>query len=103
MSTDLTKKRSIRYLNRDFESLKSDFVNHLKMYFSDDIEDFNESSIGIMLTELGAFFAENLNFYLDRKMEESFLETAKEKKNIFKHAKQLGFKPFGKSAAVRLC
>jgi hypothetical protein len=48
----------------------------------------------------GAYFGDQLGFYLDRKFEESFLESAKEKKNIFKHGKQLGFKAFGKTSSV---
>jgi hypothetical protein len=56
MSTNFIKKRNISYLNRDFDSLKSDFITHLRTYFSDDIEDFNESSIGMLLTELRGIF-----------------------------------------------
>jgi len=100
MSTTFIKKRNLTYLNRDFEGLKSDFIKHLRTYFPDTIEDFNDSSVGMMLTEMGAFFADNLNFYLDRKFEESFHHTAREIKNVFKSGKQLGYKAFGKSAAI---
>jgi len=100
MSTDFIKKRDISYYERDFEGVRRKFVQHLKTYFPDSIEDFNESSVGMLLSEMGAFFADNLNYYLDRKFEESFIETAKEKKNIFKHAKQLGYKAFGKVPAI---
>lgn len=100
MSTNTTKKRTIKYLNRDFESLKSAFIEqHLKVYFPDTYNDFNESSVGMMLTELAAYFGDNISFYLDKKFNESFTETAFEAKNVFKHAKQLGFKAFGKTSA----
>lgn len=100
MATNSTKKRDIRYFNRDFDGLKKDFVEHLRIYFPDIYQDFNESSIGMMLTEMAAYFGDNLSFYLDKKFAESFLETARERKNVFKHAKQLGFKSFGKAAAA---
>jgi hypothetical protein len=100
MATNTTKKRIVKYLNRDFESFKKDIIEHLKIYFPDTIQDFNESSVGIMLVEIMSVIGDNLSFYLDKKFNESFIETAKERKNIFKHAKQLGFKAFGKASAT---
>jgi hypothetical protein len=100
MTTETQKKRNIKYLARDFDSLKKDLSNHIKVYFPDTYEDFNESSVGMMLLELMAFVGDNLSFYLDRKFNESFIDSATEAKNIFKHAKQLGFKAFGKVAAT---
>ena len=100
MATNTVKKRNIKYLNRDFEGFKGNIIQHLKTYFPDDINDFNESSVGMMFTEIGAYVGDAFNFYLDKRFNESFTETATETKNIFKHAKQLGFKAFGKTAAV---
>lgn len=102
MATVTTKKRAIRYLNRDFESFKKDLIEHLRVYFPDTIQDFNESSVGMMLTELVSFIGDNMSFYLDKRFNETFIETATEQKNIFRHAKQLGFKPSGKAAATGL-
>ena len=102
MATNTVKKRNIRYLNRDFSSFKKSFNEHLKVYFPDTHNDFNESSVGMMFTELAAYFGDNISFYLDKKFNESFTETAFETRNIFRHAKQLGFKAFGKTAAQGL-
>jgi len=99
-ATATQKQRALTYLNRDFESFKQEIVeNHLKVYFPDTYQDFNESSIGMMLVELMAFIGDNLSFYLDKKFAESFISTAQETKNILKHARQLGFKAFGKTSA----
>ncbi len=101
MATTLQKKRNIKYLNRDFESFKRDIVNnYIKVYFPDIYEDFNEASMGVMLVELMSFIGDNLSFYLDRVFNESFISSAREEKNVAKHAKHLGFKYFGKSAAA---
>lgn len=99
-TTELTKKRNLKYLNRDFEGFKRDFIEHLRIYFPDTIKDFNESSVGLAFTELAAFIGDNLSFYIDKKFDETFTETAKRRANIFKHGKQLGFKAFGKSSAT---
>ena len=99
MATTINKQRNLKYLNREFSSLKRDFVEHLKVYFPDTVQDFNESSVGMMLTELGAFIGDNLSFYLDKRFNESFIVTALETKSIYKHAKQLGFKLSGAPAA----
>ncbi len=97
--TEVQKRRIIRYFGKDFDSLKKDLVEHLKVYFPDVYQDFNEASIGVMLTELMAFIGDNLSFYLDKKFAETFTDTAKEPRNVWRHAKQKGFKPFGKSSA----
>jgi len=99
MATTTQKKRQLKYLNRDFESYKKDFIEHLRIYFPDTVQDFNESSVGMSLLELVSYIGDNLSFYMDRRFQEAFTETAREPKNLFKHAKQLGFKPFGKTAS----
>ena len=100
--TVTTKQRKISYLNQDFESFKKDLIEHVRVYFPNDYNDFNESSVGVMLIELMAFMGDNMSFYLDKRFNEVFIDTARERKNVLKHAKQLGFKTsiFGKAAAT---
>lgn len=101
MATDLQKKKSIRYTGKDFESYKREIINHIKVHFPDIYSDFNESSLGVLLVELMAYVGDNMSFYLDKQFQETFLETAKQEKNIFKHLKSLGVKTsvLGKSVA----
>lgn len=99
MATTTQKKRSLKYLNKDFQGFKRDLSQYLKEYFPDNYEDFNESSIGMLLSEMCAYIGDNLSFYMDKKFDESFIQNTKERKNLFKHAKQLGFKAFGKTSA----
>lgn len=100
-TTTTTKERNIKRLGRDFETLKRDLIEHIRVYFPDTYQDFNESSVGVMLLELMAFTGDSLHFYLDKQFQETFTESAKQTKNILRHAKHLGFKTslFGKSAA----
>lgn len=100
-TTNTTKQRNIKYLARDFESLKRDLIEHIRVYFPETYNDFNESNVGIMLVELLAYTGDNFHFFLDKVFQETFVESAKETKNILKHARQLGFKTtlMGKSPA----
>jgi hypothetical protein len=100
MATDYTKKRNIKYLNKDFTSLKRDIIEHLKIYFPDFNDDFNEGSVGVMLAEQNAFIGDVLSYYLDKQFQESFVHTATERKNVFKHARELGYKAYGKVSAL---
>ena len=62
MVTTTQKERNIKYLNRDFESYKRDLNEHLKIFFPTTHKDFNEASVGIMLSELVAFTVSNGRF-----------------------------------------
>lgn len=100
-TTTTTKERNVKRLSRDFESLKCDLIEHIKVYFPETYSDFNESSVGMMLVEMLAFVGDSFSFYLDKQFQESFIESAKQTKNILRHARQLGFKTslFGKSSS----
>ena len=50
-TTTTTKQRNIKHLARDFETLKRDMIEHIRVYFPDNFSDFNESGIGLMLVE----------------------------------------------------
>ncbi len=42
------------YTSRDFRSLKSSLIQYTKTYFHDVYQDFNETSVGMLLLELNA-------------------------------------------------
>ena len=78
MATTSQKKREIKYLNHDFEGFKKDLIRHLEIYFPTTVQDFNESNVGLMFTEIVSFIGDNLSFYLDKRFNETFTETARE-------------------------
>lgn len=100
-TTNLTRERNSKKLSKDYESIKRDLIEHLRIFFPDTISDFNESSVGMMLVELMAFTSDNFHFYLDKQFNETFTESAIQPKNVLRHARQLGFDTtlMGKSAA----
>jgi len=100
--SDLVKK-DIRYLARDFASIKSNLVDFARNYFPNTYQDFNESSPGMMFMEMAAYVGDVLSFYTDVNLQESMILHASEKSNIMNIAHSLGYKPKLKSAATVEC
>lgn len=82
----------IKYTSRDFNSIKSDLIEHAKRYYENSYKDFNEGSFGSLMVDSVSYIGDILSFYLDYQANESFLETASEFNNIIKHGKQVGYK-----------
>ena len=59
---DLVKK-DIRYLGRDFGTLRQNLVDFAKNYFPNSYQDFNESSPGMMFLEMSAYVGDVLSYY----------------------------------------
>ena len=98
--SSIKKTRNINYVSRDFESISNSFQEYLKQQFPNTFNDFSPNSSGLALLELIAYIGDTLNFYLDKQFNELFLDSAQEEKNIISLAKNLGYKPRGKSAAI---
>ena len=86
------KNTNIKYTNKDFTSLKNTLIEYAKTYFPDSYRDFNETSPGMMLIEMGAYVGDVLSFYLDQQYKEMMLPLAEERKNVINLAKMLGYK-----------
>lgn len=86
------KNIPINYSSRDFASIKQSLVEHAKRYYPDSYRDFSEVGFGSLMLDSVSYIGDILSFYLDYQVNESFLDTATETKNILKLAKQMGFK-----------
>lgn len=89
---DLVKK-DIRYISRDFSSLKQNLIDFAKNYFPDTYQDFNESSPGMMFLEMAAYVGDVLSYYTDVTLQESLILQASERQNILNLAQSMGYKP----------
>jgi len=97
----MTKKTPpIKYISRDFESIKQDLINYAKVYYPDTFKDFNKASFGAMLLDMVAYVGDIMSFYADYQLNETFIDTAIETKNILKLAKQMGYKHPGAPSAT---
>lgn len=97
--SDLLKK-DIRYLGRDFNSIKSNLIDFAKTYFPNTYQDFNESSPGMMFLEMAAYVGDVLSYYTDITLQESMITHAAERQNIINLAQSMGYIPRNKIASV---
>lgn len=92
-NTSGTNKKNIKYLNRNYNQLKQDLVDFTKNYFPDNFNDFSESNPGMIFLELASYVGDVLSYYTDTQLQETFIESAKEKSNLLALAYNLGYKP----------
>lgn len=92
--------KDIRYLNKDFTSFKEALIEYAKAYYPNTYNDFSTSSPGTLFIDMAAYVGDVLSFYLDNQVQETFLEYAKQTKNLYALAYMLGYRPKVTSAAV---
>ena len=85
--------KNISYTSFDFYAIKARTIEYIKKYFPDDYNDFVESDLGIMLVELWAYMADLISFKMDLNVNELFIDTVSQRKNIFRLAKLVGYTP----------
>ncbi len=73
-----TTNRDIKYINRDFGSLRQSLINFSKTYFPSTYNDFTPSSPGMMFMEMSSYVGDVLSFYQDNQFQETFLQYARE-------------------------
>lgn len=93
--SDIIKKttKDIKYLDRDFDSLKKGLIEFTKNYYPNTYNDFNESSPGSLFLDLAAYVGDSLSYYVDSQFKENLLIHATEKRNVMAIAAALGYKP----------
>jgi hypothetical protein len=90
----------IKYLNKDFSSFKADLIDYAKAYYPTVYNDFSQASPGSMFIEMASYVGDVMSFYLDNQLQETFLQYAKQKNNLYTLAYMLGYRPKVSSAAI---
>jgi hypothetical protein len=88
-----SKKRDIKYINKDFSELRKSLIDYSKTYFPTTYNDFTPSSPGMMFMEMTAYVGDVLSFYLDNQIQENFLQYARQTNNLYGLAYMFGYKP----------
>lgn len=103
MSSNITKKlrnkRKDQYINKNFDDFRNELLGYARTNFSNQIQDFSESSLGGMLLDFASIVGDSLTFYVDQQFNELNYETATNTENIESHLRRAGIKGGGASAA----
>lgn len=86
----------INYTNREFESIRNDLLEIAERFYPDSFQDFSEASFGSLMIDAVAYVGDQLSFYLDYNVNESFLDTAYQFNNVLRHGRILGYKYDGR-------
>jgi hypothetical protein len=86
----------IDYTHREYESIRSDLMQIAERFYPDNFKDWSEASFGSLMLDAVAYVGDQLSFYLDYNVNESFLDTAYQYNNILRHGRILGYKYTGR-------
>lgn len=94
--------RNISYATRDFAAIRVELQNYVRTYYPELIQDFNDASVFSVFLDLNAAVADNLNFHIDRSLQETVLQYAQQKSSIYNIARTYGLKIPGMRPSVAL-
>jgi len=94
--------KKISYTTRDFQSIRTELINFTKTYYPDLVENVNDASIFSVLIDLNAAVTDNLQYNIDRSIQETVLQYAQQKSSIYNIARTYGLKIPGQRPSVAL-
>jgi len=92
----------VQYTSRNYADIRQDLVNMVKQYYPDIFNDFNDSSVGMMLLELNAAVSDMLSLNTDRNFQETQIDYAQYRKSILSMARTFGLKVPGKRPSITI-
>lgn len=92
MSKKQKKLLPIDYTHREFSTIQQDLLEIAERFYPDSFQDFSEGSFGSMMVDAVAYVGDQLSFYMDYNVNESFLDTAYQFSNIVRHGRAMGYK-----------
>jgi hypothetical protein len=87
------ENRDIRYINKDFSTLRNALIEYTKTYFPSTYNDFSPSSPGMLFMEMSAYVGDVMSFYLDNQFQENFIQFTRQQNNLYTLAYMLGYRP----------
>lgn len=93
---------NISYTVRDYQSIRTELINYVKSYYPDLIQNFNDASLFSVFIDLNAAIADNLNYHIDRSLQETVLQTAQQRSSIYNIARTYGLKIPGQKPSIAL-
>jgi len=96
MPDEQKKILPIDYTRREFNSIRDDLQQIAKRFYPDTFQDFSEASFGSLMIDAVAYVADQMSFYLDYNVNETFLDTSYQYNNVLRHGRILGYKNQGR-------
>jgi len=94
--------KKISYTVRDFQGIRTELINFTRQYYPDLVQNFNDAGIFSVLLDLNAAVTDNLQFHIDRSIQETVLQYAQQRSSIFNIARTYGLKIPGQRPSVTL-
>jgi hypothetical protein len=94
--------KKISYTTRDFQSIRTELINFTRTYYPDLIDNFNDASVFSALLDLNAAVSDNLQYNIDRSVQETVLQYAQQRSSVFNIARTYGLKIPGQRPSVAL-
>ena len=94
--------KKISYTTRDFASIRTELINFTRTYYPEVVDNFNDASIFSALLDLNAAVTDNLQFNIDRSIQETVLQYAQQRSSIYNIARTYGLKIPGQRPSVTL-
>jgi hypothetical protein len=94
------ENRDIKYVNKEFNELRTALIEYSKTYFPTTYNDFTSTSPGMLFMEMSAYVGDVMSFYLDNQIQENFIQYARQQDNLYTLAYMLGYRPKVTGAAT---
>jgi hypothetical protein len=95
-------EKNISYTVRDFQGVRTELINFTRTYYPDLVQNFNDAGIFSVMLDLNAAVTDNLNFQIDRSIQETVLQFAQQKNSVYNIARTYGLKVPGQRPSVAL-
>ena len=96
-------EKRISYTVRDFAAIRQELIDYTRQYYPELIDNFNDASIFSVLMDLNAAVTDNLHYHIDRSIQETVLEFAKQRSSIYNIARTYGLKIPGNRPSIAVC
>ena len=96
-------ENKISYLNRNYDEYRKSIIEIARQYYPDVFANLNDASIGAWLVDVLADIGDNLNYHMDRSVQETSLMAANEFTSVQDIARSNGLRiPYKKAALVEI-
>ena len=85
------EKIKINYLAYDYDTIKNSLTQYAQTYFPNSYTDFTDSSPVGFFTGMVSYVGDLLSFYIDKRYQESIMQTATDRRSVVDLAKFLGY------------